>query len=180
MNRRSKLEALYTVYEQPMYRIAYAILHDRMQAEDAVSEAFLKIMQHLEQLDEPTNPCTKQYMIQVIRTTAINQYRKNSRENQYTQAINEETMQLADADDELSRRMKYTENRQEVEAMLQGLDESERALLQMRCVEELSFREIGERMSLSENTVRKRYERLRRSIRKQKEECTYEHKLYTF
>lgn len=38
---QEKLDQLYALYEQPMYRIAYAILHHTEQAEDAVSDAFL-------------------------------------------------------------------------------------------------------------------------------------------
>ncbi len=37
-------EALFELYEQKMYRIAYAILHDEGQAEDAVIAAFEKIL----------------------------------------------------------------------------------------------------------------------------------------
>ena len=35
-----KLKELYELYEQPMYRIAYAFLHNKEMAEDAVSDAF--------------------------------------------------------------------------------------------------------------------------------------------
>ncbi|MBQ6211654.1 MAG: hypothetical protein IJJ57_02015, partial [Ruminococcus sp.] len=42
-----KLKKLYSIYEQPMYRIAYAVLHDEGLAEDAVSEAFIRIMRKL-------------------------------------------------------------------------------------------------------------------------------------
>ena len=38
--RQEKLQRLYQLYEQPMYRIAYAILHHVEQSEDAVSDAF--------------------------------------------------------------------------------------------------------------------------------------------
>ena len=41
------MAALYEAYEQPMYGIAYAILHDRYQAEDAVQEAFIRMVRYL-------------------------------------------------------------------------------------------------------------------------------------
>ena len=40
--KQETLRQLYEQYEQPMYRIAYAILHHTEQAEDAVSDAFLR------------------------------------------------------------------------------------------------------------------------------------------
>ena len=48
--QKEKLHQLYALYEQPLYRIAYAILHQTEQAEDAVSDAFLKIISHLDQI----------------------------------------------------------------------------------------------------------------------------------
>ena len=78
--QKEKLHQLYALYEQPLYRIAYAILHQTEQAEDAVSDAFLKIIPHLDQIESPDSPKTKAFLIQVIRNTAINQYRKNAKD----------------------------------------------------------------------------------------------------
>ena len=77
---KEKLHKLYRLYEKPMYHIAYAVLHHTQQTEDAVSEAFCKVIRHLDQIDEPESPRTRQYMIQIIRNTAISQYRKNAKE----------------------------------------------------------------------------------------------------
>ena len=56
--QKEKLHQLYALYEQPLYRIAYAILHQTEQAEDAVSDAFLKIIPHLDQIESPDSPKT--------------------------------------------------------------------------------------------------------------------------
>lgn len=49
---QEKLKLLYDIYEQPMYRIAYAILHHTEQAEDAVSDAFLRILKNLKKIGD--------------------------------------------------------------------------------------------------------------------------------
>ena len=59
--QKEKLHQLYALYEQPLYRIAYAILHQTEQAEDAVSDAFLKIIPHLDQIESPDSPKTKAF-----------------------------------------------------------------------------------------------------------------------
>ena len=41
---KEKLHKLYRLYEKPMYHIAYAVLHHTQQTEDAVSEAFCKVI----------------------------------------------------------------------------------------------------------------------------------------
>lgn len=73
---KEKLHTLYKIYEKPMYHIAYAILHHTQQTEDAVSEAFCRVIANLHKIGDPESPQTRQYMIQIIRSTAISQYRK--------------------------------------------------------------------------------------------------------
>ena len=92
--QKEKLHQLYALYEQPLYRIAYAILHQTEQAEDAVSDAFLKIIPHLDQIESPDSPKTKAFLIQVIRNTAINQYRKNAKDAERLTNIDDSTLQV--------------------------------------------------------------------------------------
>ena len=47
MTDSEKLEALYRLYEKPLYHIAMAVLHHHEQAEDAVHDAFCKVMRHI-------------------------------------------------------------------------------------------------------------------------------------
>ena len=64
-----KIRELYEIYEQPMFRIAYAILHDSALAEDAVSDAFIRIIGKLDRLKAPDSPKTKQYIVKTIKST---------------------------------------------------------------------------------------------------------------
>ena len=41
------LENLFKTYEQPMYRICYSILNNVHQAEDAVGDAFERLVKYL-------------------------------------------------------------------------------------------------------------------------------------
>ena len=77
-----KIVALFRLYEKNMYHIAYAILHDSYQAEDAVMEAFVRLMERNYAIDDPSSDEAKRLVIQVIRSTAIDQYRKNQRESE--------------------------------------------------------------------------------------------------
>ena len=42
----SDIISVFNMYEQKMYHIAYAILHDSYQAEDAVMDAFVRLLLH--------------------------------------------------------------------------------------------------------------------------------------
>ena len=71
-----KLKILYELYEQPMYRIAFAVLHSSPLAEDAVSDAFVTVIRHLNKFKEPDSDKAKAYIIKIIKSSAINIYRK--------------------------------------------------------------------------------------------------------
>ena len=166
---QEKLKLLYDIYEQPMYRIAYAILHHTEQAEDAVSDAFLKIISHLDQIESPDSPKTKAFLIQVIRNTAINQYRKNAKDAERLTNIDDSTLQVPSPHNEVEQFLQQTEQQEQLAQLLQGLSETDRTILFLRCEQEQSFREIAERLSMKEATVRKRFERARKAIQKQAE-----------
>ncbi len=78
MTDKEKLAELYQLYEKQLYAIAMAVLHNHAQAEDAVSEAYYRVVRHIGMLGKPDSPQTRQYMIRTIRSTAISQYRKIS------------------------------------------------------------------------------------------------------
>ena len=71
-----KLEMLFDLYEKKMYGTAFQILRNVGQAEVAVQDAFIRVMSHLNQIKSPESPETIHFMIKVIRSAAIDIYRK--------------------------------------------------------------------------------------------------------
>lgn len=51
---KRKFERIYTDYRQTMYFAAYRILQNVHTAEDAVHQAFLRVIDHLDKIDEKT------------------------------------------------------------------------------------------------------------------------------
>ncbi|MDE5738251.1 MAG: sigma-70 family RNA polymerase sigma factor [Oscillospiraceae bacterium] len=168
MRDSEKLEMLYQIYEKPFYHIAYAILHQHQQAEDAVSDAFEKIIRHFHKIGEPDSPETKKYMIAIIRNTAINQYRKNMRNSNNCVDLDESITQVADNHDELNTRIKKYSLRQLLADMFSVLSEQDKQIVLLHCQEGLTFGKISELLNMKENTVRKRYERARKRMTAQK------------
>ena len=50
LKKQTKVEKLYYTYRNFMYDEAYAILNDQSLAEDAVSEAFVRIIKNLDKI----------------------------------------------------------------------------------------------------------------------------------
>ena len=100
---QEKLDQLYALYEQPMYRIAYAILHHTEQAEDAVSDAFLRIMKNLKKIGNVQSEKTKHYIVCIIRSTAINQYRQNQRDSERYTVWDDRILQVPSQKDDMEQ-----------------------------------------------------------------------------
>ena len=160
-NDQLKLQTLYELYEQPMYRIAFAVLHDSALAEDAVHDAFVRIIGKLDKLGEPDSPKTKSYIVKTIKSTSITIYRRNRRRCDFEQPIDERTLSVADPS------AVYGVRRNDIFA---GFNATDQRIIALRCERGMSWKEVAEEMSLNETTARKRFERIRKSLKKLKGE----------
>ena len=73
---KSKFEELYYQYRKLMHWRAKQILNDDMLAEDAVHEAFIKIIRHLNKISEIKCNKTKHFVVIVVESTAMDIVRK--------------------------------------------------------------------------------------------------------
>lgn len=176
MTDKEKLAELYRIYEKPLYRIAYAVLHDHMQAEDAVSEAFCRVIRHIGKIGEPGSPKTKQYMVKVIRSTSFSQYRRNQMHSEHFEAISTRHAEIPDPEDSLTSRIERHSLLETISSLLGILSETDRKIVVWHGRDGLPFAWIAEHLHMSETAVRKRYERARKRMKTQyaKEDEPYE------
>lgn len=157
---------LYELYEKKMYIVAYSILKNQWQAEDAVSEAFVKIIRHRDMFSDPESDETKRYIIRLIQNTAIDIYRKNQRDSERLQVL-DGLGEQASGQPFLDTDMVVMEmhDRQRVKELLGCLPDRLRQVMLLRCVKELSVKECAAVLQIKESAVRKRYERARSLLR---------------
>ena len=82
IRQRELMEQIYTLYEQKLYAAAFGILGQVQQAEDAVQDTFVKLVKYLPQITAADDEKTKRLVMRILRSTAIDQYRKNHRESE--------------------------------------------------------------------------------------------------
>ena len=68
---RHKFEVIYNTYKQLMYYIANNILGDIKDSEDVVHEAFLKIIDIFEKIDNPTSPQTRSLIVTITDRKSV-------------------------------------------------------------------------------------------------------------
>lgn len=158
-----KIQKLYAIYEQPMYRIAFAVLKNSSYAEDAVSDAFTCIIKKIGRIDDPSSLRTKNYIVKIIKNASIDRYRKNKRYFEKALSIDEQTVLIPDnsinvEEDVLGSRYDRTDE------MLNVLSGTDRQIVLLRCSDDLSWKEVASKLSLTESNVRKRFERARKKL----------------
>lgn len=156
MRDDKKLEELYRLYEKPMYHIALAILRDHYQAEDALSDAFGRLVTRLDRIGAPDSPRTKAYIVKVIRSTAIGIYRKNAHG---TDSLDDCPEFAADGGSPFEE----IENKELADIILSDMSDEDARIVVLRGREGLPYGEIADIMSLNEDACRKRFERARKA-----------------
>ena len=76
---KTKFEMIYHTYKDLMFYVAHQILNNEHDAEDAVHQSFLKLIDILEKIDEPVCHKTRSLVVIIVERTAIDQYRRHKR-----------------------------------------------------------------------------------------------------
>ena len=76
---QKKKKKIYLEYKGLMYYVAYKILNNAQDAEDAVHNAFIKIAENINNIDEAVCPKTQNYVVTIVENKAIDTYRSKKR-----------------------------------------------------------------------------------------------------
>lgn len=164
-------EQLLTHYQGPLFRLAYRLLGDRGEAEDALQDTMVQVWRKLPGLMEPL--VFRSWVYQIVTRRCLSLLRTRSRRG----------VDPVDADelDELGAGQRSTAGKgggdpaeaAEMEAQLRRLNEvlallpeDQRVCWVLRELHQLSYAEIAYAMNLSASTVRGRLARARQNLAK--------------
>lgn len=150
-----KAKYLFTEYSSLMYDVAYGILHHQQNAEDAVQDAFLKILQNVPLFEQKPAGEVRALIIVITRNTALNLRRKL----RHTVCSYDDDM-LQDESMTVSN-----EAAERVQSAFVLLSEEEQQLLHMKYWEELTHSEIAASLGISESAAVSRVRRARSHLK---------------
>ena len=162
------IEEYYSAYEQKIFRLTNAILRDTWQAEEAVQETFLKIIRHRDIVRRMAEEKRSAYITRTAKNIAIDMYRKNRKdaETLCTFSGNDDSGDMFEnmiwqigEKSEQHEMTEEVENRQILEDILDRLSDDDALVLRLRGMRQLSVRETAAVLNISEDAVRKKYER---------------------
>ena len=74
---RNLAEAIYKKHKRSMYGVAYSILKNSADAEDAVMDAVYKIINNISKFDSEASEKTRSLVMIIVRNVALNKYNYN-------------------------------------------------------------------------------------------------------
>lgn len=154
---------LYIDLNQIMRRIALQITGNEADAEDAVANTFLKVMKYLHKIIPLSSDGRKAYCISIAKNEAINILHNKKQEK-----LSNEVEKLIDQSQCSVEENYFTALEQsKLQSNIQKLLKEERQLLYMRINQNLTFRDIGNLLCISEENAKKRYQRILKKLRQQ-------------
>jgi RNA polymerase sigma-70 factor, ECF subfamily len=154
-------------YNQRLYRVAYSILRDQADAEDAIQETYLRAFQFLHQFAGRAKFSTWLTRIAVHEALA-----RTHRRDRYV-SLDQETPIAADRSTHprSTRSPEQAASNSELGAILHdaiaALPSHYRAVLELRDIHEVSTEEAAGRLQISQENVKIRLHRARAMVRKQ-------------
>jgi len=158
------VEGLVAEYASMVFRIAYSILRNHHDAEDAAQECFLRVVRFQKRLTEVRNP--KTWLARIAWTTALDRRSGRSDASGHEEIFEDDALaQFPDAAQRPDERLGSEQMRQLLERLIAGLPEELRQPLELSTVHELNSAEIADVMEIPEGSVRTRLMRARRLLK---------------
>lgn len=146
---------LYDKYVNLMFHTAYKILGNQQDAEDAVSEAFLRIAKNFSKIEKNICPKTANQFVIIVRNISIDIYRKNKRKKAISLYDN---LEITSNNDNIESN--------NIEMFLSGLNQSDKDILYMYYIYQMSIKDIKKLFEISEAAAYKRLQRAKSHLKK--------------
>jgi RNA polymerase sigma-70 factor (ECF subfamily) len=152
------VEAIYHKYSKFMFKVAYSILHNNYDAEDAVQQTILRIIDNLNKIGNLEDKRTRNFIGVICQNISINMYNKSKKV-----VMLEEDDDIAEECD-ISLIVINEETCEMLENFIYGLDSIYRDVLLLKA-QNYRIKEIAEILDVKPKTVQKRLERGRAKIK---------------
>jgi RNA polymerase sigma-70 factor, ECF subfamily len=159
------VETLVADYSRMVFRIAYSILRNHHDAEDATQECFLRVWKHKDRLHEVSN--TKTWLARIAWTTALDKRRSGRKMLSLNDGDPGAELldSLSDSTPAADEQLANWQKQQLLQKLIAGLPDDLGQTLELSTVQELNSTEIAEVMKIPEGSVRTRLFRARKQLK---------------
>lgn len=160
-NPDSKLiNELFAKYRQTMFKIAFGILHNKSDAEDAVQNAFLWIINNVDKISQI--PCYERgfYFATIIEHISINLINKQKRHPSEDIEAHPEFVSDRSVEEQANDNIMI----KEIERALEELSDRDYSLMYLSVFKQMKHKEIAEALDIPEKNINVYIERARKRL----------------
>lgn len=162
--KRDRVLKLALKYRAELTAYARSLLGNCAAAEDAVQEAMLVVVKKYDQFQEGTSMLA--WCRSMVRLEVLRMKQQRQRERSLAERLLDDAIDAAFDEFQTAQRSDDVDSwRQSLEHCLEQVPERGRNVLKSRFVDELSYQQIGERVGMTLEAVRKALFRLKRQVR---------------
>src|SRR5690242_7317426 len=133
-------------YERQIYRVCYRFVENRDDAKDLAQDVFIKAFEHLSSFRRESS--LKTWLYRIAINHCINHVKKHSQEfvevTEYTGSIRPS----------IHAQMEHEEQREQFRRMMKHLPPKQKAILELRINEQLSYEEIAKISGRTVSTIK--------------------------
>jgi len=157
---REKFNKYIVQQSRKLYALAFRILHNQEEAEDAVQEIFIKLWKMGDKLDDYNS--IEALATTIIKNYCIDQIRKQKHIKTDTP---DDRYQFINSPPTPHEEMEFKESGMIIKTIIETLPENFRSIIIMKEMEDYSYEEIAEKTDQNINTLRVTLSRARKLIR---------------
>ena len=154
---RDKFEYVYSNYKRLMLHKAYSVLRDYSLAEDAASEAFIRVYKNLDKIDDPASKRAAAFVVTIVKNVALTMLQKRARQSADELTGDEPVSGFEDL-------VLDSIEQNEAFMLIDQLGEDAKVLFLMKYAYDLSHKEIGKLLGLTENNVTVKLHRVKKKL----------------
>jgi RNA polymerase sigma factor (sigma-70 family) len=154
--KNSYFEVIYDRYSDKIYRKCYSFVHNSAKSEDFMHDIFLKILLSLSNFKESSKFST--YIYSITYNYCIDHIRQSKKMQEVEIAGDFE-------DDDPNWAETKEMDAQKLSKALEEISTEEKTLILMKYQDDLSIKEIGDAMKLSESAVKMRLKRTKEKVK---------------
>lgn len=164
--QRALVDRIFHEHHIRFQRIAFNIVRSDENAKDVVSTAFVRIMDNIEKISDLPCPQMTAFCVTIVKNASIDMLRQlqQSVHIDYWENISDENT------DDIADECIHNADVHRLTEVIDQLDPDERHFIYLRYTLEMGYRELGELLNISEDTAKKRGQRLVKKLRKLYEE----------
>ena len=145
-----------------MYNISFNLLRNKYDAEEAVSQTFLKIIENIEKVSALSCHQIEPYCIVILKNETFNVIRKRDK-NIYVRNVDcfEHHGGNSDVEEEYLRNA----DKEKLLSCVNRLSDEDKNLIFLRFIYEMGFKQIAKLLGITEEAAKKRSQRILKKLR---------------